>query len=254
MKCRWQKSWLYKIFVQHWWTNIYHRQSVIQFSCPLSLHYMNSRLFLCVAFTCIHVRASTSSICLCLSLRCSLLFLLPRSLGISRTCLGGLSRCNWLTAGADCNQSVAQSWTKDKPLLPVKYRFMHFLAFLGLMNFWGQVGCFRKVLMTNAAKSLMICQMSHSAVLEDIVSSDCLLTIVISCSCFSARNVSDLDSPVTQKCAVSGDAPWSCCTARGGQTGPQIPFYTPVNAVWFYCHFLWWKVTNHPSPSLTFTP
>lgn len=113
-----------------------------------SLYELNSRLFVCVAFTCIHVRASTSSICLCLSLRCSLLFLLPRSFGISRTCLEVLSRCNWLTAGADCCQSVAQSWTKDKPLLPVKYHFMHFIAFLRLINFWGQVGCFRKVLIT----------------------------------------------------------------------------------------------------------
>lgn len=71
---------------------------------------------------------------------------------------------------------------------------------------------------------------------------------------FPVRNVSDLDSPVTQKCAVSGDTPWSCCTARGGQAGPQIPFHTPVNAVWFYCHFLWWKVINPFLPLLSPSP
>lgn len=67
---------------------------------------------------------------------------------------------------------------------------------------------------------------------------------------FPLRNVSDLDCPVTQKCEVSGDAPWCCCTAVGGWVGPRIPFHTSVNVVWFYCHFLWWKVINpFPSPS-----
>lgn len=36
---------------------------------------------------------------------------------------------------------------------------------------------------------------------------------------------------------------------RDAGASPRIPFHTSVNAVWFYCHFLWWKLINpFPSP------
>lgn len=39
-----------------------------------------------------------------------------------------------------------------------------------------------------------------------------------------------------------------------GAGGKRPPSNTPVNAVWFYCHFLWWKVINSPSPPLPSLP
>lgn len=65
-------------------------------------------------------------------------------------------------------------------------------------------------------------------------------------SCFSS-----------QKCVTSWlschSKVWSfqrCAVMRVRcRAGPRIPFHTSVNAVWFYCHFLWWKLINpFPSP------
>lgn len=53
------------------------------------------------------------------------------------------------------------------------------------------------------------------------------------------------------KVQFSGVVLWRCCTAVVDWEGPHTPFHTLVNVVWFYCHFLWWKVIKpfaSPSP------
>lgn len=78
-----------------------------------------------------------------------------------------------------------------------------------------------------------------------------LLNIAIFCSYFSSQKcVRSWLSCHSKVCSF-----WKCTVMllhrHGWSAGPHIPFHTPVNVVWFCCHFLWWKVINplrSPSP------
>lgn len=81
------------------------------------------------------------------------------------------------------------------------------------------------------------------------VPSDCSLTVAAS-SCFSSQKMCHILIVLSLKSVELPDRP----EHPPGQ-GPRIPLHTCFNAVWFYCHFLRWKVINpHPSLPFTFAP
>lgn len=97
-------------------------------------YFLCNYIPICLALTCFCVRASLSTLLcsLCSPLSCCTFCYLSLSWGLA---CGNLFRCGLL-------QEFVSWW-----LLAVKYHFKHFIAFLGLISFWGEVGWFERVLM-----------------------------------------------------------------------------------------------------------